>query len=446
MTRVKTYTKFALSGGAKDTLVSAYSENCDCAGGTLRAGVGLCKVLAVNGKEMLQDANTALPNTVFLFYATIKNVFREYFAILTTAGKLYYYDHTLNSGAGGWSHGGDFEADTKPLTVYSSAGIPRTFFCNKRGVFYFAAEKTATSVEVAKPIGCAFEGRLFVAMSAQRILYSKTYTYDDFSSSFAEGGHVIIPPHSGAIIGLQAFENALYVFCEYGIFEMQATGSARDFVLRELEYTWGRIFQNSIGVCRSTKSGIYFLTENGVCAFDGKEIKRVCENVTVEPSKDTPECAHAEYNGVYQVNFRDTAGSKVSLVVDGETGDGYYTFVPMGLGSIHKRAYCSWNGRLYELCAGGNLPTSGTPKRIFRVNGLDFGERKRKSLHALYVAGRGLIKVRIFDGLSWMEKSKTLNGDTLSLRVNKRAKQFDLELVLGDGASVSRVSAEYETL
>ncbi len=450
MKAIKTYKKFGVGEEENrdgDVLVATVSTNCDCSDGTLKAGIGLRQAVAENGKDLVLDADWTEVSVLYSFYALLSTSNIEYLGVIKGEDELYYYNYKANNGEGGWTFiakiGG---GRTHAFNTQDENGSHRTHWLSESGLDYFWTCYTVSSISVARPIGCCFEGRIFVVIDESKIQYTTTYgMFIIKGDRLTEDGYVILPSHSGAICGITPFQNKLYVFCDYGIFEMQAKGNARDFTLTALEYNGGKIFGDSVGVCQTQEGGIFFLTENGVCVFDGKTTRKVCDNLAIDPLVNGQYCTHAEYGGKYHVCFWDKRHVKRSVVIDCITGKGYYAFVPMALNTLHKKGYCAIDGRIFTIEEGGGLPKDA--KRLFWAK-TDFGQKKRKSLHTLSMTAEGTITIRVSDEkrLGTREIVKSFDGGRETFFIRLRADTFDIQFELGDNAYVKDVSAEYETL
>lgn len=441
MKKKKTYKKFALSGDGIDTVVATSSQNCDCSEGIIRIGVGLEPLLDETGKPVTLKEGLYDVSDVFPLYITVSGTPIEYLGVFKGEGELYYYKPTANDGLGDWIFAYNFNAPTKVINTQDETGKRRTYFCNKNGISYYISTYCPTHITKAKPVGCFFEGRVFVAVSDEKIVFSNAYGFALYNDTLTDGGHVLIPEGSGAICAIVPFQNKLYVLCDYGIFVMDAVGSAGDFTLKTIEYNGTKIFGDSVGIC---SDGIYFLTEKGVCVFDGKHLRKICTNVVVEPITDGQKCMHAEYDGKYHVCFLGPWKAKKSLVVDCATGEGYYAFAPKAIASIRKQGYCVSEGTLYMLKKSKLLPANAT--RYFLSGRLTFGTDALKTLHKVTIRAFGTITFSVSNGKTEKTFTKSFDGGADTFPIRLRANWFLFRFQLKDDAYISEIVAEYETL
>ena len=448
MKKRKTFTRFALGGSldksSADTLTGERYESCYCQDGVLRAGMGLIPYTDANGNMVVLESRMGRVSNIFTLCVTAGGIVTEYLAVFKNEGEMYYYNPALNSNQGGWTFCYDFKTETKVIPTLDETGKPRTYFCNNNGIFYYISSYCVTHVVKAKPIGCFFEGRLFVAVSDTKIVFSLPYVLTAYTDSLTDSGHVLLPNDSGAICAIVPFQNKLYIFCEYGILEMTAVGNAQDFTLKRLEYNWGKIFGDSVAVCTSNTEGIYFLTENGICVFDGKSVKRTCKNVKIEAMVDGQHCTHAEYNGRYHVCFFNQYGVEKSVILNTETGEGYYSFPLRGIGATKKQGYCMLDGFIYRFDESGSMP--GNRKRSFTVTGIDLDGDKEKSIQKMTVRGMGEVMISLYDGIERRTFTGTLDGGVYTFDVYMRTKNLNMLIELVAGTYIESVAFDYELL
>ncbi|MBR2023999.1 MAG: hypothetical protein IJ996_05760 [Clostridia bacterium] len=438
MKKYKEYKKFALSGNAKDALVATQSKNCDLTGGVLRTGIRLKNYVNVNGFTVSLPNGATEAEELFYLHIRESGKMMRYLAVFLTDGEIYYYDPVLNDGLGAWIADRNFGTKMRSIVAQEETGTLRTYLCGATGIFYYATTLINTSISKATPVGCFHYGRVFAHEGNNKILYSIPYNFASYKDSYEQGGCVYVPTGSGTICDLVPFQEKIYVFCERGIFAFDAVGSAKDFVLKPIAYTGGLIFGDS---ARVVTGGIYFLTEQGVCFFDGQTVRSVGQNINVAPKADGQRCASSVYDGKYQVRFLDTSGTPTSVVIDCQTGEGYFSFVPNALSCLDKQGLCVQNGKIKRLQRGGESPE---PSQF--IARTDFGERKRKTLQSLCVNGTGLLRIRVFNGMTGKILSCMLTGMETKLDVLLRGNEFDIMLELGPDTCVHYLRAEYETL
>lgn len=434
----------------KDKLFINESQSCYCADGVMKTGVGMLRKQDVNGNTITVASHINTVDEIFPLYITVGGVVTEFLAVLKTNGQGYYYNPSLNDGKGGWALFKDFGVKTKSINTQDENERMRTYFCNEKGVFYYISDHYETNIVKAKNVGCFYGGRIFVAVSENKLVYSSAYGYYVYKDSLEGSGYIVLPSNVGSIVAMTSFQNKLYIFCQYGIFEMCALGRPQDFTLKELDYQGGKIFGGSVGVCvASNTSGIYFYTETGFCVFDGKNIKPTCKNLTIEPMDGEQHYSHVEYEGKYHLSFLSQWGERKTLIIDCATGNGYYSFMTKGTGVIGKQGYCVMDGAIYVLGDLGAMPRS--MKRTFICADVDFGEKGAKTLQVLRVRGFGETAVTVYDGNN-NQKKKTfrisLDGGESSMRVFMRAEKFKLSFELDPKFKgyVESVTVDYETL
>lgn len=73
--------------------------------------------------------------------------------------------------------------------------------------------------------------------------YCAPLAHTFWTDSADEGGHVEFPSEEGEIVGLEAMNEAVYVFRERGIVRLDARGAAREFSAQAVPYGGGKIFR-----------------------------------------------------------------------------------------------------------------------------------------------------------------------------------------------------------
>ena len=443
MKKRKTFTKLSVFGKDADTLVGVSYENCYCEDGVLKPGVGVVPVTDANGRVIRVASDVSKVENIFTLHVTKDGVVSEYLAIFKGVGTMYYYDSALNDNTGGWVLAHDFKKRTRVIETLDEAGNPRTYFCNEDGVSYYDFGHCLTHIHTAKAIGCFHGDRVFTAVEDYKIIFSKPYQFSSYEDTLTDSGHLLIPTDSGAICALVSFQGKLYVFCEYGIFEMYAVGNAQDFTLKKVEYNWGKIFGASVAVCSTNTDGIYFLTENGLCVFDGKSVKKTCKNLILEPRTEIQICACVTYSGNYHLRFVDKWGFDKYLVLRTSTGEGYSSFSHKGMGMIKRQGYCILDDIIYRLDETGTMPRNR--KRKFSVSNIDLGQRKEKSLHTMSVRAMGEMVITISDGYAKKSFSRAFDGGEYTFDVYMKAKTFKLTIEMQENSYVKNLSFDYET-
>ena len=442
--KTKEYRKFALSGTGDDVLVATSSKNCEVAGGKLHTGMRLKNYFNVNGFAIPLPNGATEVRDIFHLYVRESGQMVKYLAVFLEDGEMYFYDPSLNDGVGAWITDYNFGVRTKVIETQEETGAMRTYFCNEKGIFYYVYTLITTSVVHATPVGCFHRGRVFIHAGDNKIIYSSVYGFSSYKETYEESGYVRIPAGSGNVCAMIPFGENIYVFCERGIYEFYAVGSAREFVLKAVTYTGDYIFGDSARECTG---GIYFLTATGVCVFDGQTVKRVCQTVSVSPKMEGQRCSSAAYEGKYQVSFLNAAGERASVIVDCETGEGYEAFVPIGLSCLDKQGFCVHEGVIKQLSTYGNAaPTSDGAAKFITTT--DFGEKKRKTLVSVRVNGKGMFRLRVKNSSNVAGKilSGVLEGEEKKFDVGIRASEFYLMFELGPNAVIDCVRFDYQTI
>ncbi len=427
----------ALASGGTLTADSRY---CDCGDGSLQAGIGLC-TYARDGVDVLFRED--LPQPDFFFRVDSEAALperKDKLFFVSLEGKMYtYYEER-------WIYVYDFRCRVKGAWAYNKDGKKQYFFAGERGVYRLDAFLgMATSVQTPTADLCFYKDRLFCAVEPHSLVYSAPLAPNKFTATIDDGGEIALPRGKGDIVALLPMKNRLYLFYEYGIFVLDGAGTPRDFVVSEVGYGGGRIFGDSVGACAVGGEKAFFLADNGLYAFDGNKAERTCENLSIKPVCEGQVCVHAEFDGKYYLSFLNENNVREAVCVDGESGNGYVTFVVFGASVDGGVAFCTSDLQVKTFSAhGGSLPLG--EEYVYKLSNVDFDCSERKVVKKLVLHGVGSVRVRLSGEGKTKEKTFDLTSGRAEAEFGLRGERFEMSICLQAGARVSALEAEYLTL
>lgn len=437
------FSAFALGGERKaGTLTAETSANCAVVNGTLQTGVGIEAYTLADWTEFLIPSNLPAVDSFFLLpKREADGSYTEKFGYISKRGLLFLYDESTDA----LTQRFDFGCKMKAVVAVDSAEETRLILSGEGGVYAFTEAEGATLVASAKalPAACAVKGRAFCALEPFTLAYSAPYAPTDFSESINGGGSICLPSNAGKIRELLAFDGCVYVLYEYGISRVRVAGAARDFAVETVGYNGGRICGGA-QVCSVGGDKLFFLAEDGLYAFDGSKVYRVCENLQIRPARDTLASGSAAFEGKYFVCFTDEAGAEKGVLVDAERETGYYTFATEGLSVCRGRAYCRERNMLQFVREGSALPLGEA--YTFTSGALDFGESGVKTLRTLRVLGEGEVQIEVQSGKTARKKTLVCEDGEARMDLKMRGKSFVLRFTLSQGARLLGVEAEVSRL
>ncbi len=439
----ESFTEFALgSKKTNGTLLASESKNCDCSEGYLRAGVGVREYLSSVGEDVPLQAHLPVPDRFFLLVKKNGDGYEERLGYLSADGRVLVYEASISS----WTTTHSFGKRMKPLLAVDAQGNAQNLFIGELGLYTCSFDGTVsrTGVTAASRIACFFKGRLFFVKEPFTLAYSAPYAATEFGEDIHDSGWIRFPSDKGNIVALVPMREKLYAFYEYGIAEIALAGSAREFSFKKIGYGGGKIFEDSAGVCAMNGEKAFFLAEDGVYSFDGARVKKVCKGTGVFPKRTGQVCDHASFEGKYFLAYTDKDGVRRGLVLDAESGAGYFAFAPKGTTEYRALSLCQSDGKVCVLSQSGELPNG--EESVFCASGFDLGLRGKKRLKRLTLQGEGEIKLLLSDGVNTQSFAGSFENGRMELRPSLRGESFSLRIVLGRGAQVRSLTAEAQAL
>ncbi len=434
------YDGFQLFGKSKDKLTAWYSLNCCCADGMLQPGIGYATYFDRYNHSLRCDVNGPR-----LFYMADawgggENGYpsREYF-VVNQNGEMFQYDQKTET----FIRKGEPGKVTKLAVATDPNGVSKIIvsgelgaYCVDNGVWTALLQENTTSAV------CFSQHRVFLGVKPCKILYSNPEIPWDFTSSYDEGGYVELPLNKGEIVGLVEFGEYVYVFLERAIMRLKPDGLARNFQIEEMVYSGGCIYENSMCVCGNA---IFFLSENGVCRFDGKKVEYVARHLRVRPRKRFPMCQCATVGEYYLAQYyEEETFRRPTVAVRADGQDGFFTTSFIALSECNRVPVCLANGDVSLVTFGGDLWHG--EERIFESEHVDFGIKKRKTLKCvcIYLQGEAEFTFKISNGEETLEWYFEEAYEKVEIPLCMRGKDFQLSFLLGKCTVIKRVALEVE--
>ena len=155
----------------------------------------------------------------------------------------------------------------KPVYVMVSRGAG--VMCSYTGDSFAritSSTKTVTTI-------CKHAERIFAVMSDDEstLLYSDAFDIYNWDVSLDGGGYITFDRDLGKIRRLVSFADYLFVFCDYGIYRVNARGDQLSFSVKRLYTACSRIFPETIA---EAGDRLIFTAGDGIYFFDGYDVTR----------------------------------------------------------------------------------------------------------------------------------------------------------------------------
>ncbi|MBQ7913332.1 MAG: hypothetical protein IJ308_08310 [Clostridia bacterium] len=428
----------------KGKLAAAYSLNCSFADGKLQCGIGYERYHDRNGEEVATGAAEGI-RAVYVMEAWSDGGGTElqpYYFIRTDKGEAMQYVSLSD----GYITKANLGKNANMAAVSAPDGTTRIVICGDGGAYCVDGEDWTKIEDVDEAQGtaaiCFSKNRVFLGEKPCKLLYSNPELPWDFTHSYDEGGYVYLPLNKGNIVDMLEYGEWVYVFFQRGIMRVKPDGLARNFQVEEVSYFGGEIFGGSVGIC---ENWIFFLSENGICRFDGRNVERVGKQYGVTPSKEGGVCTHATVGDYYVLKYPENSfGTERTIALRADGKDGYFLSDYVGLNECNRMPICSVDNALATLRLGGKLPTG--EEFVFESGFLELGGVGRKHLKSVTLYGEGCMTFSVLCDEDEEHFEVEDLPYKLKLRVGMRGEDFSLRFVLEQGAKVRRVVLEYERL
>ncbi len=441
------FQKFQITQGlgrAVDGVLFGSGVNIDACDGVLKPGIG-----AERFKDDIGEVKTGetekTPQALFLFKAMNQGYFyKEVPGLINPNGGVKRFstqDRVFNI------VGGAYGQVMRPLEVLNEDGSAQLLFYNSQGIWKYEDGKEITSqsncLKAELVSVCFHQGRIFALGIKNKLYYSAPYNFSEYSEDLNYSGYINLPFAYGETAGIVVYKGDIYIFFEYGIIRLETAGSSRNFNMVSLPYHFGRILFGTMTVCVGKKNRIFFLTEEGLHAFDGEKVEPICQNLKLKIDNQWI-CRSATAFGKYFLEYRGLDGNIHFVCVDENTGKGYYTYSMGG--------FTGWQGRIFflkdhyfmEIKEGKGLPDG--EEAVFKIQKLNLPGEGEKVIRKICLFGTGRVEIKIGNG----KKEKSFNVEMVNgeaeLPAKLKGKDFILQIKLFEDSKIYRLEFETEEL
>ncbi len=286
---------------------------------------------------------------------------------------------------------------------------------------------------------CFYKHRLFLAEEQNVLLYSAPEDIMNFEQSLDGGGRISFPNAGGNIVGLKAFQEALYVFFDRGILRVEIKGNPKDFVAKSIDYGGGNIFARTICVCGES---IIFMASDGAYRLDGKKVERLFADYVQLPVGETKWEACASLSDRAVIRYETSAGKR-TLVLAADGKDFYYADDLASLSYVEKGS-ALFLDKDYNIC---RLTDDGDIAMINRFKAeTDFGISGYKTLRKLSFEAEGHFILNVETDKRIRSYEIIAEDGFAELVLCERDKIFRIGLAAGDRFAIRKMIAELKTI
>ena len=433
------YDGFAVGEIQDENVLSGdFSVNCHFENNKLVYGTGV-KPYEVDGVAV-QLPGAVQGNFFIVWDSDANGNKRERIGYITEQNNAFI--HLKDSNA--FSNIGALNSGAAAVSAIDKDGKNTAIFVCELGICRLEERKLVLCDETpCQPIACFCGGRVFAVTKDFRLMYSAPFAPTDYTANVDDSGAIILRHDAGKIVGLTALKNRLCVLYEYGISMIDLDGTARSFVRKDVEYSGGRIFGETVCVANVSGEKAYFLAAEGIYLFDGIRVEKICKNLAVYAIVNTP-CGRAVCEGKYYVTFTDENYLQKTVCVDLESGLGEETFPMYGLYSVNGKAVCRYRTNLYVLSNRGELP-SGI-EAVFQALKTNFSVSGSKTLTALRFVGEGSFELQVSIGKKSKTQTVVFQDGFARVPIGLRGYRFSLTVKPLKGTEIRNMTAELQML
>ena len=170
------------------------------------------------------------------------------------------------------------------------------------------------------------------------------------------------------------------------------------------------------------------------------EMKRVCTNLPIFPSRETPNCLHGACSGRFLLVYKEANGSDKCVVAYEDQDDGYFSFIPSKLSDCIGTALCGCDGQIWELWVGGEMPNVGY--RRFTVKELPFEEEGARVITKIRFEGEGELRVNLKNDGNSQTFYVTMTNGVGEYALRTFGKEFSITIDLYDNTLIRTMTLE----
>ncbi|GHU99265.1 hypothetical protein FACS1894211_04370 [Clostridia bacterium] len=241
--------------------------------------------------------------------------------------------------------------------------------------------------------------RLFATVEDEKrqVWFSDDLDPTNWDLTLENAGFIEMADERGALLKVVSFLDYVYVFREYGISRMSASGSQEEFSVSQLFVSSGRIRPDTIAVCGDR---ILFMADDGLYAFNGLYAEHILDHMKTMFAGLGNDSAAAVYcSSKYYLACRFDYGDGEQVGCEAQEGYVNNTVMELDLSSMcccltrgvdvrHLAAVRAGEAAVLCACAEGRLAVAddggavfGQPlKKLWRTPSTDFGTDKIKVL------------------------------------------------------------------
>ncbi len=444
----------------KGVLVASSARNCDFEKGALRSGFGVKEYLLECDNQKMIGASTTMyghPKIVFtVAMRTADGLINRTVGAQTGVNRIFVYEIDAEVK----KHVSMPSTLLKTLSyVYPDGTVKMIFCCADQLFLYDFTNKITKILTGTLTCACLFHERLFVS-NKHTLKYSAPTDIGNFEPSLNGGGEIRFEDERGEIVWIESFGESVYIFFQYGIAKLSASGAGSEFVIEDIPYSGGHIISRTI--C-AYENKLVFASYDGIFVFDGNKCSMV-KNFRYAPlkNKSLQACAACAGNR-YFLYCLDEENNQRSAFVDLEDeNNAGECFVLHGLNQSGGKALCSCDYVYSYLDRDGDLPKDDG--YYFKVERCGFGSNAEKTIKYLTLEGVGVCAVTIkgrtgsrtisFDlgqrQVVGLNAGVDVNGaDMVGLErklVGLKGREFSFEFALQKGCVIRKMTVEYDEL
>ncbi len=394
-------------------------RNCDCHTGELTGGVGV--VPSSDSFEQV-NLNTLPADAVGVFDTVIcvgvGSEDRKGACFIGVDGWLYWWEYATSA----WVKKRDMgTTDVTYTRVRDKDRRVYNIFTTPNEVVYCVDGSTFVRSAFGPFRGtCVCQGRLFVASSSGRLVYSEAYKPSNWSGEYDDGGELFLPTVKGEIRALAASGGFVYVFTQKGVFRLTVAADARDMRLEEVSYAGGEVCLRS---AVASGEGVLFLASDGAYFAKGLQTTRVCEYLDIRPIA-TEGCRVGRCGQLVLIDYRQTAsdgtGETARVAISAEGEYGFFCDADDALCGNDFTV----RGRTVYRFVGGLFGGSYSRNCVFQSAPLTLGKRGRKTIYRVCAKGRGEVTLLLSNGSSSHTYPLRFEDGEAEIRLLERGEKF----------------------
>ena len=430
----------------------AFSYNFRYDGGTLKDGGGVKK--ADFGTGPLFAENTT-PTRLYFYkkYNATSEKYEEYLMVYCTDGFIYKAGETDST----FTKVDDLKFTAAPYAVeYNYKSDDVMIFSAGSALKIYDGENVTDAEDVPSITSmCVHSERLFATESGTKtsLWFSDDFDPLNWKVSLDEAGFIDIREGAGSLLKVLSFGGYVYVFANYGIVRVSASGDQTEFSVDGIAASSGRIYGESIAI---SGDRIIYLAEDGFYSFSGGTPARIMtkldgklENVDNSDAKgcyfngeyyckmymrgDSGLCEVMVRYDIHNGNIAIIKGADVKdFIVAGGESKARMLFLVKGIntaGTLSERAE-NFSKPLNKHWVSGKSDLGKTDKKCVTALSL----RTVTDIDVTVRSERGSRLLHFFGSKERQKKAVGLKGDTFTFSIDCNVP----------GARISAVEIEYE--